>query len=143
MVRDIAVIVSNDSDLVFPIEHVKRHLGKIIGIINPHKRPSRELLALANFFKPIRPSPLAASQFPDRLVTHWAISTNHRLGKQGRFLQVVFSGVDPVRQRRLVKICCLTPIPPSVFFLLPSTSQVRLGYPDEQLLDAVILISSP
>jgi uncharacterized LabA/DUF88 family protein len=41
---DIAVIVSNDSDLVFPIEHVKQRLGKIIGIVNPHPRPSRELL---------------------------------------------------------------------------------------------------
>jgi hypothetical protein len=40
---DIAVVVSNDSDLVFPIEHVKRYLGKIIGVVNPHKRPSREL----------------------------------------------------------------------------------------------------
>jgi len=64
---DIAVVVSNDSDLVFPIEHVKRYLGKIIGIINPHKRPSRELLALANFFKSIRPSALAACQFPTTL----------------------------------------------------------------------------
>ena len=64
---DTAVIVSNDSDLVFPIEHVKRHLGKTVGIVNPHKRPSRELLAIANFFKSIRPSLLATCQFPDRL----------------------------------------------------------------------------
>ncbi len=61
---DVAVIVSNDSDLAFPIEHVKRHLGKTIGILNPHERPSRELLPLANFFKPIRAAALAASQFP-------------------------------------------------------------------------------
>jgi uncharacterized LabA/DUF88 family protein len=50
---DVAVIISNDSDLVFPIEHVKKHLGKIIRIVNP--RPSRELLAVANFYKQIRP----------------------------------------------------------------------------------------
>jgi uncharacterized LabA/DUF88 family protein len=61
---DIAVVVSNDSDLVFPMEHVKRYLGKIIGVVNPHKRPSRELFALANFFKSIRRSALAESQFP-------------------------------------------------------------------------------
>ena len=61
---DIAVVVSNDSDLAFPMEHVKRHFGKIIGVVNPHKRPSRELLALANFFKSVRPSALAKSQFP-------------------------------------------------------------------------------
>ena len=64
---DIAVIISNDSDLVFPIEHVKRYLGKTVGIVNPHERPSRELLAIANFFKSIRPSVLASCQFPDKL----------------------------------------------------------------------------
>ena len=48
---DVAVIVSNDSDLVFPIEHIKKHLGKVIGILNPHPQPSRELLPLANFYK--------------------------------------------------------------------------------------------
>ncbi len=64
---DVAVIVSNDSDLAFPIEHVKRHLGKIIGILNPHKRPSQDLLPLANFYKPIRAGVLAASQFPPTL----------------------------------------------------------------------------
>ncbi len=64
---DVAVIISNDSDLVFPIEHVKRHLGKIIGIVNPHKRPSHELFAIANFYKSIRPKVLAACQFPNSL----------------------------------------------------------------------------
>jgi uncharacterized LabA/DUF88 family protein len=64
---DIAVIISNDSDLTFPIEHVKQRLGKIIGIINPHKHPSRELFSIANFYKSIRPSALAACQFPDKL----------------------------------------------------------------------------
>jgi uncharacterized LabA/DUF88 family protein len=65
---DIAVIISNDSDLVFPIEHVKRYLGKTVGIVNPHERPSRELLAIANFFKSIRPSVLASCQFPEKLM---------------------------------------------------------------------------
>jgi uncharacterized LabA/DUF88 family protein len=64
---DIAVIVSNDSDLAFPIEHVKRHLGKIIGIVNPHQRLSRELLPLANFYKPIRPKVLSLCHFPIKM----------------------------------------------------------------------------
>jgi uncharacterized LabA/DUF88 family protein len=64
---DVAVIVSNDSDLAFPIEHVKRHLGKIIGILNPHQRPSRELLPLANFYKPIRTKVLALCHFPIKM----------------------------------------------------------------------------
>lgn len=65
---DVAVIVSNDSDLVFPIEHIKRYLGKVIGILNPHPFPSRELQALANFYKPIRHNALAASLFANELI---------------------------------------------------------------------------
>ena len=64
---DVAVIISNDSDLVFPIDHIKQRVGKIIGILNPHKRPSRELFPLANFYKQIRPKALAACQFPQTL----------------------------------------------------------------------------
>jgi uncharacterized LabA/DUF88 family protein len=61
---DVAVIVSNDSDLAFPIDHVKRNLGKTVGILNPHKHPSRDLFQLASFYKPIRAGVLAACQFP-------------------------------------------------------------------------------
>jgi len=64
---DVAVIVSNDSDLAFPIDHVKWHLGKVIGIVNPHSRPSRELLPLASFYKPIRPKVLALCHFPTKM----------------------------------------------------------------------------
>lgn len=64
---DVAVIVSNDSDLVFPIDHIRRHVGKIIGILNPHPRPSREILPLANFYKSIRLKALAACQFPNSM----------------------------------------------------------------------------
>ncbi len=64
---DIAVIVSNDSDLAFPIEHIRRHLGKTVGLLNPHQRASRELQPLATFYKPIRSGSLAGSQFPQKL----------------------------------------------------------------------------
>ena len=64
---DVAVIVSNDSDLVFPIEHIKKHLGKTIGILNPYSRPSRELLPLASFYKPIRQKALAVCLFANEL----------------------------------------------------------------------------
>lgn len=73
---DVAVIISNDSDLIFPIEHIKRRLGKVIGIINPHPLPSRELFPPANFYKPIRPKVLAASQFPD--VMHDSMGAFHK-----------------------------------------------------------------
>ena len=41
---DVAVIVSNDSDLLEPIKIVREELGKKVGILNPHRRPSRALL---------------------------------------------------------------------------------------------------
>jgi len=60
----IAVIVSNDSDLIAPIDIVTRELGLRVGVLCPHARPSRDLLARATFFKRIRPGVLASSQFP-------------------------------------------------------------------------------
>ena len=41
---EVAVIVSNDSDLLEPIKIVREGLGLKVGILNPHKRPSRALL---------------------------------------------------------------------------------------------------
>jgi uncharacterized LabA/DUF88 family protein len=64
---DIVVVISNDSDLVYPIDYVKRKLGKIVGIINPHQIPSYQLKTAATFYKKIRPAVLAASQFPQTM----------------------------------------------------------------------------
>lgn len=61
---DIAVVVSNDSDLLEPIKIVRNELGKQVGILNPHRRPSRALLPHIDFIKQIRQGALAASQFP-------------------------------------------------------------------------------
>jgi uncharacterized LabA/DUF88 family protein len=65
---DIAVIVSNDSDLLLPVRVAREQLGKKIGILNPHRHhPSRALLQHADFFKAIRKGVLAACQFPTAL----------------------------------------------------------------------------
>ena len=65
---DAAVVVSNDSDLALPLDFVRNGLKRVVGILNPHpQRRSRELFPLANFYKPIRTSVLAASQFPHTL----------------------------------------------------------------------------
>jgi uncharacterized LabA/DUF88 family protein len=64
---DVAVIVSNDSDLAYPISYVKNRLGKIVGLLNPHKNPSVVLMKHKNFYKQIRPSVLAACQFPHQM----------------------------------------------------------------------------
>jgi NYN domain len=65
---DIAVVVSNDSDLLMPIQLVRTALGKKNGILNPHKNPSRALLPHIDFIKQIRAAALAASQFPAQVV---------------------------------------------------------------------------
>jgi len=61
---DIAVVVSNDSDLLEPIKIVREELNRRVGILNPHRHPSRELLQNSDFYKKVRPGVLAMCQFP-------------------------------------------------------------------------------
>jgi len=64
---DIAVVISNDSDLLEPIKIVRQELHKQVGVLNPHPNPSRALLPHIDFIKQIRAAVLAASQFPATL----------------------------------------------------------------------------
>jgi hypothetical protein len=64
---DLAVVVSNDSDLLEPIKIVREQLRKRVGILNPHPNPSRALLPHIDFIKQIRSGVLRASQFPPTL----------------------------------------------------------------------------
>lgn len=61
---DVALVISNDSDLLTPIKMAREELGKKVGILNPQKHPSRVLVANTDFFKQIRTGALLASQFP-------------------------------------------------------------------------------
>ena len=64
---DEAVVVTNDSDLTLPIEHVISRFKKSVGVINPHRnsRVSIELIQAATWhYRQINRSILAASQFP-------------------------------------------------------------------------------
>ena len=66
-VFDEAVVISNDSDLMLPIEYAVKRFGKTAGVINPqrHGKPSRALVQRASWsFREINASVLAASQFP-------------------------------------------------------------------------------
>lgn len=65
---DIAVLVTNDSDLLSPVKLVTERLRKRVGILNPQKHPAFVLKKAATFFKPIRHGVLAASQFPQVLM---------------------------------------------------------------------------
>ena len=64
---EVAVVVSNDSDLVEAIRIVRQQLHKTVGIVNPHDRPSVELHKEADFRLQLRPGILAAAQFPDAI----------------------------------------------------------------------------
>ena len=51
---DVAVIITNDSDLAEPVRMVKQALNLQIGILNPHSRNSKTLQQYATFIKRIR-----------------------------------------------------------------------------------------
>lgn len=62
---EVAIVVSNDSDLIEPIRIVRNDLHKVVGVLNPYpKNPSHELQKYATFVKPIRKGVLTSSQFP-------------------------------------------------------------------------------
>ena len=65
---DVAVIISNDSDLKEPIIQVGRRFGKKIVLLAPRAtRISGALRPLADFIKQFGPNPLAAAQFPQHM----------------------------------------------------------------------------
>lgn len=68
---DLAVVISNDSDLKEPVRFVREELDAPVGVLNPHENRSWALsprvLPRGSFYKPIRTAALAASQFPERI----------------------------------------------------------------------------
>ncbi len=60
---DLAVIVSNDSDLLMPIQVVTQQFGKPVGMLNPQKNPSVVLIPHVLFVKNIRQGVLKQSLF--------------------------------------------------------------------------------
>jgi hypothetical protein len=64
---EVAVLITNDSDLLEPLKMARYELNLPVGILNPQKRPSRVLLQHASFIKEIRSGVLRASQFPSVL----------------------------------------------------------------------------
>ena len=64
----IAILLSNDSDLAEPVKVIRNELNLPVGVLNPRPAsPSHELRKFATFVKPIRSGVLAASQFPSTL----------------------------------------------------------------------------
>jgi uncharacterized LabA/DUF88 family protein len=66
-VFEVAVLITNDSDLLTPTKIVRRELGLPVGVVSPFPRIARVLQHEATFKKKIRKNVLAASQFPPML----------------------------------------------------------------------------
>lgn len=64
---DLAVLISNDSDLSEPIRIISNEMGKKVGILNPQETNSHDLGKNAIFQKKMRPGALANCQFPENL----------------------------------------------------------------------------
>lgn len=62
---EVAVLVTNDSDLLEPVRIVRQELNLPVGILNPHRHHSAVLKSQATFMKRIRQSDVAACQFPE------------------------------------------------------------------------------
>jgi uncharacterized LabA/DUF88 family protein len=62
---DVAVVVTNDSDLVEPIRIATVEAGKRVGLLVPVKYPNQSLIDVASFFLHIRPGHLRKAQFPN------------------------------------------------------------------------------
>jgi hypothetical protein len=64
---EVAVVVTNDSDLREPIRLARQELGLPVGVINPHPPVRRSRSLDAAFFRQLRGGVLTTCQFPDVL----------------------------------------------------------------------------
>ncbi len=62
---EVAVIITNDSDLIEPVRIVTRQVGRIVGLLVPVKSPTATLASAVSFSLHIRPGHLARAQFAD------------------------------------------------------------------------------
>lgn len=65
---DVAVVITNDSDLVEPIRIAVSEAGKRVGQLVPVRYPTQSLMSVASFYLRIRPGHLARAQFPDTIL---------------------------------------------------------------------------
>lgn len=64
---DVAVVVSNDTDLVEPIGYVRSGLKKRVGVLCPNGRAAGPLREAATFWRPIWEKHLRQTQFPPEI----------------------------------------------------------------------------
>ena len=64
---DVAVVITNDTDLVEPVRIAVAEAGKRVGILFPVNYPSQSLQDAASFYLRLRNGHLARAQFPDAI----------------------------------------------------------------------------
>lgn len=64
---EMALILSNDSDLVEPIVMVQARFGLPVGVVNPQSNTSHALRKAASFYRPLRQGVLRACQLQAQL----------------------------------------------------------------------------
>lgn len=64
---ELAVVISNDSDLVEPIRLIRKHLRKKVGLLCPQNSRGSEIRKYASFCMPFNERDLAKAQFPEQL----------------------------------------------------------------------------
>ena len=72
---ELAVVVSNDSDLQLPISIARERLSKVVGVFDPSSRRSFQLAQAASWYRRLRRGPLTASRFPDKLADRQGVIT--------------------------------------------------------------------
>ncbi len=67
---DVALVLSQDTDLIEPIRLVTQELGRKVGLVwLDGRRPNGNMAAAATFVRHISSADLAASQFPNPIIT--------------------------------------------------------------------------
>lgn len=64
---EMAIVLTNDTDLVEPIRLARDDLGLHLALLSPSDSPARSLRETVDVVKKLRHGPLQASQFPDLL----------------------------------------------------------------------------
>lgn len=64
---ELAVVISNDSDLQLPITFARDRLLRPVGVFDPSRRRSFQLAQAASWYRRLRRGPLSASHFADTL----------------------------------------------------------------------------
>ncbi len=61
---DIAVVITNDTDLTTPLRIAREEVGMKIALVSPYKKAHRDLEAHADVVKKLRRKPVAGSLLP-------------------------------------------------------------------------------